>query len=198
MPLKNFKRYIQHHTQLSDTHFNELTRNIRVEVVKKHTRLLNQGEVCRFSFFVSKGLLRLYTLDQQGKEFVIQFAPEDWIVGDRSSAYFNQASDYFIDCIEDSEIVFIDRQLIERASDIDKNFRTYFDNLLHNHIRHMQRRISFLLCATAEQRYMEFITLYPDLMLRAPQWMIASYLGITPESLSRVRKELANKHFRTI
>jgi CRP-like cAMP-binding protein len=148
-------------------------------------------------FFVEKGLLRLYTIDDLGKEHVIQFAPENWIVSDRSSAYFNQPSDFYIDVVEDSEVVFLDKVFMDKASEQDLNFRHYFEKLLHNHIRHIQRRVSLLLGATAEQRYMDFIKLYPDLMLRVPQWMIASYLGITPESLSRVRKELAKKHFKT-
>jgi CRP-like cAMP-binding protein len=68
--------------------------------------------------------------------------------------------------------------------------------MLHNSIRVMQKRIDMLLGATAEERYLDFIKTYPNLTLRVPQWMIASYLGITPESLSRVRKDLANRHFR--
>jgi CRP-like cAMP-binding protein len=68
--------------------------------------------------------------------------------------------------------------------------------MLHNAIRFMQKRINMLLSATAEERYLNFIMLYPNLTIRVPQWMIASYLGITPESLSRVRKDLAHKHFR--
>ena len=68
--------------------------------------------------------------------------------------------------------------------------------MLHNSIRFMQQRINMLLSATAQERYLDFIKLYPNLTLRVPQWMIASYLGIMPESLSRVRKDLAQKHFR--
>jgi CRP-like cAMP-binding protein len=67
---------------------------------------------------------------------------------------------------------------------------------LQNHIRQLQKRINLLLGASAEKRYLDFISLYPDLTLRVPQWMIASYLGITPESLSRVRKELAKRNFK--
>ncbi|MPT33677.1 MAG: Crp/Fnr family transcriptional regulator, partial [Flavobacterium sp.] len=70
------------------------------------------------------------------------------------------------------------------------------EKALQNHIRHLQKRINLLLAATAEQRYLDFIKLYPDVTLRVPQWMIASYLGITPESLSRVRKELAKRNFK--
>lgn len=195
--LEKFKAYLQKNAQIDDKQFEVLSKNLKTQKVKKHTILLQPGEVCAHSFFVEKGLLKLYSVDDLGKEHVIQFAPENWIVSDRSSAYFNQPSDFFIDTVEDSEIVYLDKSFMETASEQDINFRFFFDKLLHNHIRHMQRRVSLLLGATAEQRYMDFIKLYPDLMLRVPQWMIASYLGITPESLSRVRKELAKKHFKT-
>ena len=69
------------------------------------------------------------------------------------------------------------------------------DLLLQKHIRNLQNRVNSLLADTAEERYMTFIKMYPDILLRAPQWMVASYLGITPESLSRVRKELSKKNF---
>lgn len=195
--LEKFKSYLQKNAQINDKQFDSLSKYLKEQKIKKHTILLKPGEVCGHSFFVEKGLLRLYTIDDLGKEHVIQFAPEDWIVSDRSSAYFNQPSDFYIDTVEDSEIVYLDKTFMETASEQDINFRLFFDKLLHNHIRHIQRRVSLLLGATAEQRYMDFIKLYPDLMLRVPQWMIASYLGITPESLSRVRKELAKKHFKT-
>lgn len=196
MSLSLFKKYIQEHTQLNEQHFNILSKDIKTSKLNKNTILLRPGEICENSFFVSKGLLRMYATDTQGKEHIIQFAPENWIVGDRSSTYFNQPSEYYIDCVENSEIVYISRDFVNNLSDMDTTSRSYFDSLLHNHIRHLQRRISLLLCATAEQRYMGFIALYPNLILRVPQWMIASYLGITPESLSRVRKDLATKNFK--
>jgi CRP-like cAMP-binding protein len=195
--LEKFEAYLQKNAQIGDKQFESLSKNLKAEKIKKHTMLLKPGEICGYSFFVEKGLLRLYTIDDLGKEHVIQFAPENWIVSDRSSVYFNQPSDFFIDTVEDSEIVYIDKAFMEDASEQDVNFRHFFEKLLHNHIRHIQRRVSLLLGATAEQRYMDFIKLYPDLMLRVPQWMIASYLGITAERLSRVRKELAKKHFKT-
>ncbi len=192
---EKFKDFLQKNTQITDQQFEVLSQNLKQDKIKKHTVLLKPGEICSHSFFVGKGLLRLYTIDDAGKEHIIQFAPENWLVSDRSSSYFNQPSDFFIDAIEDSEVVALDKNFMQKASETDPNFRQFFDRLLHNHIRHIQRRVSLLLGATAEQRYMDFIKLYPDLMLRVPQWMIASYLGITPESLSRVRKELAKKHF---
>ncbi|MES2762763.1 MAG: Crp/Fnr family transcriptional regulator [Bacteroidota bacterium] len=195
--LEKFKAYLQKNAQVSDQEFEILSRQLRAEKVKKNTVLSRPGEVCGFSFFVEKGLLRSYTMDDSGKEHIIQFAPENWIVSDRSSAYFNQPSDFFIDTVEDSEIVYLDKTFADKASELSSQYRQFNERSLHNHIRHIQKRVSLLLGATAEQRYMDFIKLYPDLMLRVPQWMIASYLGITPESLSRVRKELAKKHFKT-
>ncbi|HUS03624.1 MAG TPA: hypothetical protein VMY77_17910, partial [Chitinophagaceae bacterium] len=92
--------------------------------------------------------------------------------------------------------VFINKEFNEKAEKIIPGFNSFSIMILHNFIRFMQKRISLLLGATAEQRYLDFIELYPSLTLRVPQWMIASYLGITPESLSRVRKELATKNFK--
>ncbi|WP_186990754.1 Crp/Fnr family transcriptional regulator [Constantimarinum furrinae] len=163
---------------------------------KKGDLLLREGEVCDASIFVEKGLLRTYTLDEAGKEHIVQFAPENWFTGDRGSIYFSDPAYFFIEAVEDSEVVFVPDAAIDKASDLSAAFRQYNKTLLHNHIRNLQKRINLLLGATAEQRYLSFITQYPDLLLRVPQWMIASYLGITPESLSRVRKELADKNFK--
>lgn len=158
--------------------------------------LLREGELCQHSFFVEKGLLRSYTLGEDGKEHLIQFAPENWFIMDRSSVYFNDPSEIYIETVEDSEVVFIDENFMDRVAELDESFGKFNDKLLHNHIRHIQKRLNLLLGAPAEKRYLSFIELYPDLLLRVPQWMIASYLGITPESLSRVRKELARRNFK--
>ena len=101
-----------------------------------------------------------------------------------------------VDAIEDTTVVFLDKEFLRKVSDASPSFRSSNDYLLHNHIRFLYKRVNMLISDTAEQRYLSFIELYPDLTLRVPQWMIASYLGITPESLSRVRKELARRNFR--
>ncbi len=194
--LENFKTYLKEKAHLTVDEVAELTRELSVKTVGKSDFLLHEGEVCHYSFFVDKGLLRSYTIDEGGKEHIIQFAPENWFITDRSSAYFMEPSQLTIDAIEESTVVFLDNTFMEKARDLSKEFIRYNEKALHNFIRHQQQRINLLLSATAEQRYLDFISLYPDLMLRVPQWMIASYLGLTPESLSRVRKELARKNFK--
>ncbi|MCG2418704.1 Crp/Fnr family transcriptional regulator [Aequorivita sp. F47161] len=163
---------------------------------EKGNIVLRKGDLCKHSFFVEKGLLRSYTLEDNGKEHVIQFAPENWFIVDRSSVYFNDTSEIFIEAVEDTQVVLVNEQFVCRANESSLAFNRFNDKLLHNHIRQLQKRINLLLGATAEVRYLNFIETYPDLLLRVPQWMIASYLGITPESLSRVRKELAHKNFK--
>ena len=194
--LDSFKTYFQSKTNLTDKQFLSITGTLQSKKVEKGAILLHQGDICHHSFFVSKGLLRSYTIDETGKEHIIQFAPENWIISDRSSSYFNEPSELFIDAIEDTEIVFIDKNFIDAAAEISVSFRQQDNIALHNHIRQLQKRVNLLLGATAEQRYLDFITIYPSLTLRIPQWMIASYLGITPETLSRVRKELAKRNFK--
>ena len=161
---------------------------------KKGEFLLQQGEKCSHSFFVERGLLRQFSIDSKGKEHIIQFAPENWFMSERESVYFSQPSAYFIQALEDTTVFLIEETLILELAKTNTGFLAFHNKLLHNHIRHLQRRITQLQSATAEERYLYFIKIYPDLTLRVPQIYIASYLGITPESLSRVRKELAGKN----
>lgn len=194
--MQNFTKYLKTKANIAEPEFQLLIKKMEFRNIEKGEVLLRPGEVCRHSFFVENGLLRSYTVDDAGKEHIIQFGSENWIVSDRSSAFFNEPSDLFIDAIEDTEVVLISSDFINEASEISSSFRNYNQIALQNHIRHQQKRINLLLSASAERRYMNFIKLYSDLTLRVPQWMIASYLGITPESLSRVRKELAHKNFK--
>lgn len=164
--------------------------------VSKNEFLLREGEVCHQTFFVEKGLLRMYSIDKNGKEHIIQFAPEKWLISDRSSLYFGEKSKYFIEAVEDSEVLLLNADFFTKVIEKFPNTAENNDLLLQKHIRNLQNRVNSLLAETAEERYMNFIKMYPDILLRVPQWMVASYLGITPESLSRVRKELARKNFQ--
>jgi CRP-like cAMP-binding protein len=183
---------------IEEEKINAIIKQCKVRAVKKDEFLLQQGEFCKLAFFVEKGLLRQFSLDENGKEHIIYFASESWFVTDRESTYFNLPSKYYIQALEDSQVVLIDEEFTTLLSQKFPSYIDFNNKLLHNHIRHLQSRVTQLLSATAEQRYMNFIALYPDLTFRIPQWMIASYLGITPESLSRVRKELARRNFKPL
>jgi CRP-like cAMP-binding protein len=196
MSLTQFKKYLTEKAGLSESIYQELVPLVETKTIDKGDILLTAGQICNYSFFVESGLLRSYTIDQQGKYHIIQFASENWIISDRSSIYFDEPSDFYIDAIEPTTVVFLNQHFISKACELSETYRIFNDRALQNHIRHLQKRINLLLGANAETRYLDFIQLYPDMLLRVPQWMIASYLGIMPESLSRVRKELAKRNFK--
>lgn len=188
-----FQSYLKKNAGITDGQLRRLDGHITVGTYEKGAFLLNRGAVCRYTFFVEKGLLRYYDIDEDDKEHIIQFAPDNWFVSDRSSTCFEEPSPYYIDAYEKTTVAVLDQGFMDLAAEVSPQFRAYVERILHNHIRHMQRRINLLIGASAEERYLDFIRLYPDLTQRVPQKMIASYLGITPESLSRVRKELVGK-----
>lgn len=191
--MENIEYYLSEVLEIPKEKISSCSLFYELKFVKKGEFLLREGKICGHIFFVEEGLLKMYSIDKNGKEHIIQFAPERWLVSDRSSLYFNEKSNYYIEAVEDSKVVFLHPNFF---SDLKSKFPTTITNdnlLLQKHIQNLQNRVNSLLRETAEERYLNFIQMYPDILQRVPQWMVASYLGITPESLSRVRKELAKK-----
>lgn len=191
--MHRFKKHLQRHIDIEEQQFISLSQTLSLKKYKRGEILLNEGKTTKVSYFVCSGLLRAYTLDREGKEHTIQFAPENWWIGDFNTMHFNEPAIFNIDVLEDAEVVVIHKPFSEYAQNISSALIKYRIQILHYTIRHMQKRINLLLSATAEERYLAFIKLYPSLTLRISQIIIASYLGITPESLSRVRKALVKK-----
>lgn len=195
METSRFTTFLTSNLDISEEEIDLLLKNCTQKSVSAGDFLLRQGGYCRHTFFVEKGLLRKFGVDDiKGKEAIIQFAPENWFVADRDSIFFQEPSQFFIQAMEDSTVLMLDEVIIGQLNRKVEGFVAFNERLLHNHIRQQTKRIYELLSASAEERYLSFIATYPDLLLRVPQWMIASYLGITPESLSRVRRDLARKN----
>ena len=129
-------------------------------------------------------------IDADGKEHVLQFAPENWLVGDQKAAIRNIPATLFIDALEDSQVLELDFTMV-LSKDGSTELMEVLMNKLRNNVVALNDRIVDLLAATGEERYVRFIETYPSLVQRLPQKLIASYLGLTPESLSRIRKSIA-------
>lgn len=144
--------------------------------IKKGQILQRKGDINTKVYQVESGLLRSYSIDEKGKEHIFMFAPEDWLMADNVPA--DLPADLFIDALEDTVV-------IAGAKDFDKGHNTV---KLIKRIGALQKRVIMLMSASAAERYEHFLITYPHISQRVPQRMIASYLGITPETLSRVRK----------
>ncbi len=161
--------------------------------LRKRQYLLQQGDVCKYQAFVEKGLLRSYTVDEKGSEHILQFASGGWWVADLSSYLTNEPSFLNIDVLEDAELLLIDKTLWEESMKKLPALEHYFRIILQNHLVATQKRLLQSLAETAEEKYNRFLITYPESVQRLPQQMIASYLGVTRETLNRVRKQLVER-----
>lgn len=187
------RKHIQKRIELSNAEFSKCLSFFTPKKVRKKQFLLQEGDVCRQLAFVTSGLLRLYTIDHRGEEHITQFAMEDWWVSDPYSFLSGTPSKENIDALEDSEVLLIDRASRDALLEAVPKMERFFRLLMEANLVATRRRIIGLISDTAEQRYLAFLKTYPNLVERVPLNQIASYLGITPQSLSRIRKELAHK-----
>lgn len=187
------REHIEKRVHLTDEEFNISSNFFIHKHLKKHQFLLNEGDVCRYIGFVNSGCLREYKIDNKGTEHILQFAIEDWWVSDLNSFLSGFPAKYNIDALQDSEILLLERSAREELLDNCPKMERFFLLLIEaNHVANHQR-IADTLSSSAEERYLKFIKTYPKLYEQIPQNQIASFLGITPQSLSRIRKELTQK-----
>lgn len=166
----------------------KLKNQIKSRSIRKGDILQYVGDVRTHLYYVRKGCLRSYTIDDKGKEHVFMFAPENWIISDIESHVRKTPARMFIDSIEDSEIEVIPHNLVDpQLSFLSLTNELGVEKLL-NRIATLQHRIIMLMSASAQERYEDFLHTYPNLSQRIPQKMIASYLGITPQALSVIRR----------
>jgi len=160
-----------------------------IKTFAKGEVLQSEGQVSSKAFFVKKGLLRSYSIDKKGKEHIYMFASEGWLVSDVESQVFKNKTVLFIDAVEDSEVYILNIDNVETSLTNTDNPADLVNPLLKR-VGVMQRRILALMSSSAQERYESFLQIYPELPNRVPQKMIASYLGITPEALSVIRKKI--------
>lgn len=158
--------------------------------LRKKQTLLLEGDVCSYNAFVEKGVLRSYSTDDKGNEHTMQFAFEGWWISDLSSFLLGSNSTYTIEAIEDSELLLLTFAAREDLMYQLPIFERYQRMLLQNAFIALQARINGALNTSAEEKYTKLMVSHPDIIARVPQHMIASYLGLTPETLSRIRKQI--------
>ena len=172
----------------------ELIKNyLTPKKLRKKQYLLQEGDVCKYIAFVEKGALRSYTVDDNGGEHIFQFALEGWVISDLYSFLTGEPATYNIEALEDSELMLISKTAQEELLTKLPKYETYTRILVTNAYIALQRRITSVISLSLEERYKNLTALYPDIIQRVPQHMIASFMGLTPETLSRVRSRMARK-----
>lgn len=185
---ESIQNYISRFVSLTPEELSVVENCMQLREFPRKTILLNAGDVCNFEAYVLKGCIREYFIDHKGQELTLEFAVEDWWVSDITSFENQTPSIMYIETLEDCELLVLSRaakdELLARVPKLERMFRL----MIQRHLSVLQKRLFRTVSYTAMDKFEEFLRRYPSLPQRVPQHYIASYLGITPEFLSKLRK----------
>lgn len=180
---------IQQHISLSDTELEYLQTKFTIKSIKRKDRILSQGQICQKIVFVEHGSLRAYNLNEDGKESTIMFAMQNWWITDMDCFVNKKASSLSIEALEDCQVIELSldslNELYSKVPKFERLFRILFQSA---YIREQKRALHYLSNSTQE-RYVYFVEKYPELVKKITQKQISSYLGVTPEFLSSIKKK---------
>jgi CRP/FNR family transcriptional regulator len=186
---KNIIQHIRKLVDLSENEVDVFNKYVETHQFKKKEFINQEGSVCKQLYFVEKGCLRMYFINKKGVEQITQFALDGWWISDYQSFMNITPSDYYIQTIEESTIVSIDNQNLDKLLIELPHSERYFRIIMQKAIAGAQHRSKLLYEMSKEEFYFHFCASFPEFMRRVPQYMIASYLGLTPEYLSELRKK---------
>jgi len=191
MSTETIINYFSNILPLDSEEIDALKKAFKERRIKRKQFILQEGDVCKLNTFVVEGCFRMYFVDEKGKEHNIQFAVENWWIGDIGSFHSEEPSKLYIEAIENSIILQISKQdqldLFVNHPKFNRIFRVFTENALVTY----QRRVLQNISSTAEERYLDFLKRYPYFFNRISNVQIASFLGVTPEFLSTIRKKIA-------
>lgn len=186
---KNIKEKVD----ISEQDFEQFSILTETLNISKNEFLVHEGDVAKYMAFVNSGALYSYSIDEKGNKHVVQIALESYWISDLFSFLSQEVSAFNVQAIESSEIILLSKSNFEKACSTIPAFERFFRILIQNAYVGSQRRVSRIYGNSAEERYKQLIKSNPKMIQNIPQHYIASYLGIKPQSLSRIRKDLYNK-----
>ncbi len=187
--LSNVARYVE----LSDDEKQKFISIIKTTRIKKRQFVIQPGYKCEYRNYIVKGAVRLFYLDDHGKEHTVSIGIEDWFFTDLYSYTYQQPATYFAEALEDSIIFQMKYDDIEKLCSESHSFCQYFRFIIEKAYANSRKRIVANISKTSEERYWEYAKKYPQIVNRVPQYVIASYLGISAEFLSKIRSRPIKK-----
>jgi CRP-like cAMP-binding protein len=179
--------HIRKHVSLNESEAGLLTSLLAVRDVKKKEHLLRAGEICTDNYFIVKGCFRLYIINPKGVEQVIQFGIENWWITEYVSFKSGRPSGFYIQAVENSQVIVLTTGVQEELFEKIPQLERYFRIVLEKAYAAQLMRINYIFNLSGEEQYRHFNRNFPEFVQRVPQYLLASYLGITPEFLSKLR-----------
>lgn len=186
---QTFKKHIDKFVKISDDEFEEIIKFFSIKDIAKKENLLEEGQICKYYYFVITGLLRKFYINDKGVEQTTEFAIETWWLTDNMAYEHKTPSEFFIQTVEKSKILYITKQNQEKLLNTFPKMERYFRFVYQRAYAAAQMRFKYLYSLSKEEFYCQSIKRYPEFVQRIPQYLLASYLGFTPEYLSEIRKK---------
>jgi CRP-like cAMP-binding protein len=190
MKIQSLLKYIRNFVNLTEAEEVILTSKVSFRKYLKGQFIVQQGDICKYSSFLVSGCTKTFFVDDKGQEHIVMFAIEDWWTSDIGSFITQLPADFNVQCLENTEVFqfsFLDQEaLYQSIPKLERLFR----KMIEKHVVSSQKRILRGLSLSAKEQYLFFKQEYPTIEQRVPQYMVASYLGITKEFLSKIKKEL--------
>lgn len=185
-----FRTHLDRFIRVTDADFEGIMKYFEIKPVAKKQNLLEAGHVCKYHYFVQKGLLRKFFINEKGVEQTTDFAIETWWITDNIAYEHRQPASFFIQAVEKSEVLYISQdnqvQLLQAFPAMERYFRFIYQRAYAA----SEMRMKFLFSLSKEAFYLSMSQMYPEFVQRVPQYLLASYLGFTPEYLSEIRRKL--------
>jgi CRP-like cAMP-binding protein len=191
MKIKPLLSYIQKFVDLTEDEQLILASKVTFRKYLKGQYLLQQGDVCKYQCFVISGCTKTFFIDAEGQEHIMMFSIEDWWTSDMGSFITQTSADFNIQCLEDTELVMFSKDIMEDLYVKIPKLERFFRQIIERGLVASQNRLIRNLSLSAKERYLYFRNQYPKIEQRIPQYMVASYLGITKEFLSKIKSQLA-------
>ena len=184
--MEKLRKHIEEIVPITDEDFDSIKPYFTSKRTLKNQFLINEGDEVQYEFLVLSGIFKVFYLDEQGKEFIMQFAKENWWMSDYHAFFQSKKATMYIECIEAGEVLVSTLEAREKlSSELHKMEHFYRVKLTNGYIA-LQQRVKLLLSSSPQQRYEEFSKLYPELLQRIPKKLVAEYLGVSRETLSRL------------